>query len=150
MRLARRLALLAPILSAFAPLALRAAPQGAAHHMVIHVNSPTRETMVEALHNAANVIDYFRERGSAAAVEIVANGRGVTMFVTGMCPVSGELADFHARYPETVFDACARSLAAVEKALNRKLEVMPLARLVPSGAARILELEEQHYAYLKP
>jgi intracellular sulfur oxidation DsrE/DsrF family protein len=147
MRLAPRAAACALILSALAPPALRAE---APHRMVIHVNSPTRETMVEALNNAGNVIDYFRQRGSTATIEIVANGRGVTMFAAGMSPVGGELAAFHARYPDTVFDACASSLAAVGKALNRKLEVLPEARTVPSGAARILELEEQHWAYLKP
>ncbi len=147
MRLALHIAVLILALSAVAPRALRAE---APHRMVIHVNSPTRETMAEALHNAANVMDYYREHGSAAAIEIVANGRGVTMFVAGMSPVGSEIAAFHARYPDTIFDACAISLAAVGKALNRKLEVMPEVHTVPSGAARILELEEQHFAYLKP
>ena len=147
MRLALHGAALALALSAAAPPALRAE---APHRMVIHVNSPTREVMVEALNNAANTIDYFRQRGSTAAIEIVVNGRGVTMFAAGMSPVGGELAAFHARYPDAVFDACALSLAAVGKALNRTLEVLPEARTVPSGAARILELEEQHWGYLKP
>ena len=147
MRFAPRVAACALILSTLAPLASAAE---APHRMVIHVNSPTRETMVEALNNAANVIEYFRARGSAAAIEIVANGRGVTMFAAGMSPVAGDVAAFHARYPDAVFDACANSLAAVGKALSRKLEVLPEARAVPSGAARILELEEQHWGYLKP
>lgn len=147
MRLAFDSAALALTLLAVTPSALRAE---APHRMVIHVNSPTRETMIEALNNAGNVIDYFRQQGSTAAIEIVANGRGVTMFAAGMSPVGNEVASFHARYPDAIFDACSLSLAAVGRALNRKLEVLPEAHTVPSGAARILELEEAHWAYLKP
>jgi uncharacterized protein len=147
MRPALHVAALALALSVVAPPALRAE---APHRMVIHMNSPTRETMIEALNNAANVIDAYRAHGSTAAIEIVANGRGVTMFAAGMSPVGGEVAAFHARYPDVVFDACALSLAAVGKSLNRQLQVLPEARIVPSGAVRILELEEQHWAYLKP
>ncbi len=150
MRPALRVATIVLVLSAIAPFKLQSAPEPAPHRMVIHVNSPTRETMVEALNNASNVIEAYRAHGSAAAIEIVANGRGVTMFVNGMSPVGSEVAAFHARYPDITFDACAISLAATGKALNRKLEVMPEARTIPSGAVRILELEEQHWAYLKP
>ncbi len=150
MQSSRRVATFALVLSAVVPFAARSAPSEAAHRMVIHVNSPTKEVMLEALHNASNVIDYFHAHDSSAAIEIVANGRGVTMFVNGLSPVAGEIADYHNRYPDMVFDACALSLAATGKALGRKLDVMPQARTVPSGAARILELEEQHWGYLKP
>lgn len=154
MPLPRRIATLGVALSAVAPLAARSAqPEKTGrpdHRMVIHVNSPTKEVMVEALHNAGNVIDHYRAQGGSAAIEIVANGRGVTMFVDGMSPVAKELADYHKRYPDVVFDACAISLAHTAKALGREMKVMADARTVPSGAVRILELERQGWAYLKP
>ena len=146
MRLALRFAVLTALL--LAPGITRADTQ--AHRLVIHVNDPTKEIMTEALHNAGNVMDYYRAHNSSAVIEIVANGRGVTMFVKDMSPVAVEVADLHTRYPAVVHDACAISLANTEKALGRKLEVMPQARVIPSGAVRIIELEEQHYGYLKP
>lgn len=150
MPLTGRIAAFALMLSTVAPFAARSASPEAAHRMVIHVNSPTKEVMLEALRNASNVIDDYRAQHSSAAIEIVANGRGVTMFANGISPVEGEIADYHTRYPEMVFDACAISLVATGKAVGRKLEAMPEARTIPSGAVRILELEEQHWAYLKP
>jgi intracellular sulfur oxidation DsrE/DsrF family protein len=147
MGFARRLALLAAML--LAPAVARADP--APHRMVIHVDSPTKEVMIEALHNASNVIDYYRARAGSAKIEIVANGRGVTMFVNGMSPVGAEVADYSKRYQNDIaFDACAISLAKTGQALGRKLQVMAQAQLVPSGAVKILELEEQHYGYMKP
>lgn len=124
--------------------------QGQTHRLVIHVNAPEREIMIEALHNATNVIDHYRSEGDTVAIEIVANGRGVTMFAKDLSPVAKEIADIHTKYKQIIFDACAISLSHTSEALNRKLEVLPPAHLVPSGAVRILELEEQHYAYLKP
>lgn len=124
--------------------------QGQTHRVVIHVDDPSREIMMEALHNATNLIDHYRSEHDTTAVEIVANGRGVTMFAKDLSPVAKEIAGIHAKYPEITFDACAIALTHTSEALNRKLEVLPPAHLVPSGAVRIVELEEQHYAYLKP
>lgn len=127
-----------------------AQPPEAAHRLVIHVNGPAKGTMEEALHNARNVIEYYRAHGGTVAVEIVANGDGTTMFVNGISPVASDLPVYYAKFPELTFDACAISLRHTEQALGRKLEVVSEARIVPSGAVRILELEEQHWAYLKP
>jgi intracellular sulfur oxidation DsrE/DsrF family protein len=49
-----------------------------------------------------------------------------------------------------VMSACAISLAHIAAEMKKPLTVMPEARVVPSGAVRIMELEEQHWAYLKP
>jgi|HubBroStandDraft_1064217.scaffolds.fasta_scaffold86684_2 intracellular sulfur oxidation DsrE/DsrF family protein len=124
--------------------------QDARHRLLIHVNSADQDVMVEALHNAANAIDTIRKQGGSVAVEIVANGHGTAMFIEGLSPVKDEVQRIHAAYPAVVMSACAISLAHTETAMQRKLTVMGEARVVPSGAVRIMELEEQHWAYLKP
>jgi len=123
---------------------------GRQHHMVIHVDSADAEVMSEALHNAANIIDTERKNGDTAWVEIVANGYGTKMFVSDLSPVADEVRRIHAVYPGLVFSVCRISLAHADKAMNRQLTVLPNVQVVPSGAARIMELEEQGWAYLKP
>jgi uncharacterized protein len=120
------------------------------HRLLIHVDSADPEVMVEALHNATNVIDTVRKQGGTAAIEIVANGRGTSMFIDELSPVKNEVRRVHAAYPDIVMSACGISLAHTEAAAKKKLAVMPEARIVPSGAVRIMELEEQHWSYLKP
>jgi intracellular sulfur oxidation DsrE/DsrF family protein len=142
----RLLPLLAILVAAAAP----AHAQSARHRLLIHVDSSEAKVMAEALHNAANVIDRVRKEDGSVAVEIVANGPGTAMFVTELSPVKGEVRRIHAAYPEVVMSACGISLAHTEAAMKRTLTVMPEARVVPSGAARIMELEERHWAYLKP
>ena len=131
-------------------LAVPARAQPPPHRMVIHVNSADQAVMVEALHNAANVIDTIRRQGGTVAIEIVANGAGTVMFVEGLSPVRDEVRRIHAAYPDVMMSACAISLAHTETAMQRKLTVLTEARVVPSGAVRIMELEEQHWTYLKP
>lgn len=121
-----------------------------AHRLLIHVDSVEPEVMVEALHNAANVIDAVRRQGSTVAIEIVANGPGTSMFIDELSPVKNEVRRIHAAYPDVVMSACGVSLAHTEATAKKKLTVMPEARVVPSGAVRIMELEEQHWSYLKP
>jgi intracellular sulfur oxidation DsrE/DsrF family protein len=131
-------------------LASPACAQDAQHRLLIHVNSPDQDVMVEGLHNATNAIDTIRKQGGTVAVEIVANGRGTAMFIEELSPVKDEVRRIHAAYPDVVMSACAISLAHTETAMQRKLTVLEQARVVPSGAVRIMELEEQHWAYLKP
>jgi intracellular sulfur oxidation DsrE/DsrF family protein len=124
--------------------------QDTQHHMVIHVDSPATNVMDEALRNAANVIDTIRKQGGTVAIEIIANGQGTSMFIDALSPVKPEVRQFHTAYPDVVLSACGISLAHTEAAMKMRLTVMPEARVVPSGAVRIMELQEQHWAYLKP
>jgi len=145
----RVLALVLGILFALA-LPTQAQAQDARHHVVIHVDSPDAEVMTEALHNAANLIETLRKEASTVGIEIVANGPGISMFIASMSPVKDEVRRIHAAYPDVVMSACAVSLAHTEDAMKKTLTVLPEARIIPSGAVRIMELEEQHWAYLKP
>jgi intracellular sulfur oxidation DsrE/DsrF family protein len=141
------------IILLFAILAATGAPgfaQPAPHRLLIHVDSPQAEVMREALHNAANVIDMMRKEGGKVAIEIVTNGPGTAMFIAELSPVQNEVRRIHALYPDVVMSVCGISLAHTEAAMKKKLTVMREARVVPSGALRIMELEEQHWAYLKP
>lgn len=124
--------------------------QDAPHRMLIHVDSPDADVMTETLHNAANTIDTIRKQRGTVAIEIVANGPRTSMFIDALSPVKPEVQRLHAAYPEVVMSACGISLAHTEASMKKQLTVMPEARVVPSGVVRIMELEEQHWAYLKP
>jgi intracellular sulfur oxidation DsrE/DsrF family protein len=124
--------------------------QEALHRMLIHVDSPDADVMTETLHNAANTIDTIRKQRGTVAIEIVANGLRTSMFIDALSPVKPEVQRLHAAYPEVVMSACGISLAHTEASMKKQLTVMPEARIVPSGMVRIMELEEQHWAYLKP
>lgn len=135
---------------ALLPLVLPATARAKEHRLVIHVDSDHAEVMTEALHNATNVIVAEGKHGETVRVEIVANGPGIAMLINDLSPLKEEIRRFHADYPQVVLSACGISLAHTEQVMKRHLIVVPEARVVPSGAVRIMDLEEGGWAYLKP
>ena len=48
------------------------------------------------------------------------------------------------------FSACANTMAKMEEKSGQKVVLVEGVRVVPAGVLRILELQEQGYAYLRP
>jgi intracellular sulfur oxidation DsrE/DsrF family protein len=54
------------------------------------------------------------------------------------------------RLQGVTFSGCGNTLANLSKRENKSISLLPQARLVPTGVARITELEEQGWTYLRP
>jgi intracellular sulfur oxidation DsrE/DsrF family protein len=52
--------------------------------------------------------------------------------------------------PEITFSACANTHAALNKKEGREVPLIEEAREVPSGVVRLMELQEEGYAYVRP
>lgn len=52
--------------------------------------------------------------------------------------------------PSMVFSACSNTLQGMTKKEGREVRILGEAGVVPSGVVRLLELQEQGYAYVKP
>jgi len=48
------------------------------------------------------------------------------------------------------FTGCGNTLAAQSKQENKSISLVPEARVVPAGIARIVELEEEGWTYVRP
>jgi len=48
------------------------------------------------------------------------------------------------------FSACGNTLAAMQKKAGHDIVLMSEATVTPSGVVRLIELQEQGYAYVKP
>jgi intracellular sulfur oxidation DsrE/DsrF family protein len=48
------------------------------------------------------------------------------------------------------FSACGNTLNAQTKQEGKEITLVPEARIVPAGIARIMELQEQHWTYVRP
>ena len=51
---------------------------------------------------------------------------------------------------DVTFTACGNTIANMEKNTGRKITIMEEARVVPSGVVRLIELQEDGYAYVRP
>lgn len=122
------------------------------HRIVIQVDQNDAAVMNLALNNARNVLDYYRQKGEDVEVEIVAYGPGLNMLRDDTSPVKDrikELSDLS--FPSNiVFSACNNTKQGMEKREGHPITIIPQATLVPAGVVRIMELEEQGYAYVRP
>jgi uncharacterized protein len=127
-----------------------AAPAAAAHRLALHVDQNDAMVMGMALGNAANAASYFAEHGAPIAIELVAYGPGLHMLRADTSPVKDRLAEIHQKLPQMVFSGCNNTLQAMKRAEGKDIALLPVARIVPAGIVRLIELQEQHFSYVKP
>jgi uncharacterized protein len=122
------------------------------HRVAIQVDQNNPEVMNLALNNATNIMEDYKARGEDVQIEIVAYGPGLHMFREDSSPVKDRLKQIsELAFPSQVkFSACNNTKQGMEKREGHDITIVPQASLVPSGAVRLMELQEQGWSYLKP
>ena len=142
-----------------APLPLRlticlfavvAQAQEAVHKLAIHVDQNDPAVMNLALNNAQNVIKYYHSKGEKVAIEIVAYGPGLNMYVAGNSPVEDRISAMSLESEDVTFAACENTRQGMIKKTGKDVALISEARSVPSGVVRLMELQGEGYAYVKP
>ncbi|MEQ3626076.1 MAG: hypothetical protein ABNH26_09230 [Celeribacter sp.] len=126
------------------------AAEAAPVRVAIHVdeNDPARMTM--ALNNAANIEAYYADQGQEVEIEIVTYGPGLHMLRADTSPVADRIATMSLEYPDMVFSACENTIAGMERQSGESVPLIDEAVKVPSGAVRLIELQNEGWAYLRP
>lgn len=122
----------------------------ATHKVAIQVSDNDPKLMNLALNNAKNVVDYYRDSGETVAVEIVTYGPGLHMFRADSSPVKQRVAEMSLAVPEVSFAACGNTQTNMAKQEGKEIAILSEARLVSSGVVRLMELQKQGYAYIRP
>ena len=132
-----------------APGVERPAADGS-HRVVIQVTQNDPAIMNLALNNAENLVSYYKDRGEKIEIELVAYGAGLSMVRSDTSPVKDRLAAISSKMKNVTFTGCGNTLASQSKQENKTISLVPEARLVPAGIARIVELEEKGWTYVRP
>jgi uncharacterized protein len=128
-------------------------PDGAkVHRVAIQVDQNDPAVMNLALNNATNIMETFKAKGEEAEIEVVAYGPGLNMFRGDTSPVKDRLKQISdLSFPSRIkFSACNITKQGMEKHEGHPIAIVPEASLVPSGAIRLMELQESGWSYLKP
>jgi intracellular sulfur oxidation DsrE/DsrF family protein len=121
------------------------------HRVVIQISQNDPALMTVALNNAQNLTDYYQQKGEKASqVEFVAYGPGLRMLRADTSPVSDRIKSFAEKNKQVIFSACGNTLNTQSKQENTQIMLISEARIVPAGIARITELEEQGWTYVRP
>lgn len=117
---------------------------GTEHRVVMHVDAGDGKTQRGVLNNVKNLFEALE--GETLALEVVAHGAGLSLFVREETKLARELADLKQRYG-VKYTACSNTMKA--RNLTRKDLIDDVDRTSPA-MARLMELQEQGWVYIKP
>lgn len=116
-----------------------------AHKMVIQVSTDDARTQKIALNNAVNLQKLYGMDN--VAIEVVAYGPGLSL-LTKKSKQAGRVKSLAVQ--NITFSACNNTMEKIEKKTGKKPQLVEGVGVVNAGVARILALQEQGYAYLRP
>jgi len=117
----------------------------AEHKVVIQVSTDDSRTRAIALNNAVNLQKHYGMDN--VEVEVVAYGPGLSMLIA---------SDPHAQRVSSLakqgitFSACANTMKRIEQKDGKPVVLTAGVGVVPAGVARVSELQEQGYSYIRP
>ncbi|MFO8124937.1 DsrE family protein [Yoonia sp.] len=118
--------------------------------VAIHVDEESIQTMNMALNNAQNIAAYYDEKGQDVIIEIVTYGPGLHMLRSDTSPVAQRISTMSLEMDNISFSACLNTVEAMKQKSQKDVPLLSEAVVVPSGAVRLMELQQQGYAYLRP
>lgn len=148
MRIGRTISFFALLLSSVLMSAGPAVASGmgdAKHKVVIQVSTDDARTQTIALNNAVNLQKAFGMDN--VEVEVVAYGPGLPMLIASS-PQSQRVSSLAKQ--DIVFSACGNTMKRIEQKDGKAVVLTEGVRVVPAGVARIVELQEQGYSYIRP
>ncbi|MGB7317782.1 MAG: DsrE family protein [Planktotalea sp.] len=124
--------------------------EGMVHKVAVHVNENDPKVMNIALNNVQNLTKYYESQGDTVKVEVVTYGPGLNMLIAGTSPVAERIAMMSLEMDNLSFAACGNTHRNMSAKKGEEIALLDEARIVPSGVVRLIELQEDGFAYVKP
>ncbi|WP_340252179.1 DsrE family protein [Sulfitobacter pontiacus] len=124
--------------------------EGVMHRVAIHVDENDPKVMNMALNNAANVAAYYESVGDEVTIELVAYGPGLNMFISGKSPVEQRISTMSLEMENLSFAACGNTHRKMSEKAGKEIPLIDEANMVPSGVVRLIQLQEEGFAYVRP
>jgi len=121
------------------------AEQDLPHRLVIQVSTDQVRTQTIALNNAINLQKLYGMDN--VIIEVVAYGPGLNLLTTESSAAS-RVKSLAAQ--DITFSACQNTMDAVMKKTGKLPVLLEGVQTVNAGVARIMELQEHGYAYIRP
>jgi hypothetical protein len=119
------------------------------HRLALQINTDDPTTMRSVISTSVHLTKYFQARNEAFAIEIVAYSAGIHMFRADTSPVQGLLQLLRATNPDIRFVICEATRLGMERSEGRPLSFVEGAQFVPNGPARLIELQEAGWSYIR-
>ncbi len=118
----------------------------ASHKVVFQVSSANPGTQHLVLNNASNIKKHW---GDDVDVVVVAYGPGLSILIPSAKNKEKQRVASLAKSGIN-FDACGNTMGHIKKKTGKMPPLVAGVKIVPAGIARIVELQEKGYSYIRP
>ena len=120
------------------------------HQVAFHVDQNDPQIMNMTLNNVQNAVNYYKEQGDTVTIEVIAYGFSLAMFIADESPVADRIERMSLDIDQLAFKACGNTHTNMSKKAGKAVKLLDAAKITPSGVIRLIELQEQGYAYIRP
>ena len=126
--------------------AKEAKAEGPKYKLVIHVTQYDEKIFKQVLNMANNVPKQVGVDN--IVIEIVAQGPGLKLLTKGSSETT-RIASL-VPYDNVKFSACGATIKGIKKHTGKDVVLLPDVKVVPGGVLRIMDLQREGYAYIRP
>ncbi len=130
-------------------LGFNAFAAGKVHQVVFHVDQNNPKVMNLTLNNVQNMRNYYKKAGEEVIIEVVVNGPGIFMYDESS-PVKARIETMSLEASNVKFSGCSISKQKIGKKTGKELKMLSEVQMIPSGVVRLVELQEDGFAYIRP
>jgi intracellular sulfur oxidation DsrE/DsrF family protein len=142
------------LFAAMLPLVLGATFADAASdevkRLAVQVSDRDPATFMKALNVVTNFAKNMSAAGQLYEVEIVAFHAGLHLLRTDTSPVIARIERISESIPDVTFSACRTTFAGMTKKEGKAPPLTKVARFVPAGTIRLMELDALGYFVIRP
>ncbi len=133
------------------PISVAKATQGAETpaKVLIHISSGQPEHLKSVLDDVDDLMSYYRRTHQKARVEVVANGEGLGMLLSGVSPYAERIRQMQKEYHGLTFVACQNTIDRYQEELGMTAKLLPGVVVIDSGVAQIMRRQQEGWAYIQ-
>lgn len=117
--------------------------------VLIQVSDGHADHLKEVLDEVEGLMKFYRHEHQKARVEVVANGGGLNLLLTGISPFAGRVRQMQKEYDGLTFVACQNTIDRYHEDLGIKTKLLPGVVIINSGVAQIIRRQQQGWAYIQ-
>ncbi|GMQ91245.1 MAG: hypothetical protein BMS9Abin11_0553 [Gammaproteobacteria bacterium] len=117
--------------------------------VLIHLNTGNPGRFKEALNDVRGLMHYYRSKNINARVEVVANGKGLSMLRADTTPFAKEIKQLQAEHKNLRFVACKNTIDRLAREKGIIARLLPGVVVIDSGVVQIMRRQQQGWAYIQ-
>jgi len=120
-----------------------------ANKVLIHIANDDDVQIGQALDEIESLLQYYRNSGQNARVEVVINGKGLQLVRADTTAHGPRIHSLQREYDNLTFAACQNSIDRLKREQGILVRLLPGVVVIDSGMAELMRRQNQGWTYLQ-